>query len=146
MSRITRIKWHRFNCKFCGKGNVRPGGGYWRDGHIAPKFCNTVCYGKSMRKAQRHASGYVLLTVDGEKGARRVFEHVFKMEKKLDRRLKKNETVHHKNGVKVDNRLRNLELWESGHPSGQRPKDLEKDAVQRLRRLGYLVVHPSEFK
>jgi len=45
------------------------------------------------------------------------------MEQHLGRALLPEESVHHINGVRHDNRLENLELWSSSHPAGQRVSD-----------------------
>lgn len=55
------------------------------------------------------------------------------MEDVLGRSLLPNESVHHKNGVRHDNRPENLELWvsESGkHRKGQRVEDLVAFVVE----------------
>lgn len=68
-----------------------------------------------------------------------VNEHVMIMSDYLKRPLLPEETVHHKNGIRDDNRLENLELWSTSQPYGQRVEDKLAWAYEIISRYG-----PSE--
>ena len=73
-------------------------------------------------------SGYVY----GNFGGRKQAQHRVVMEEHLGRPLYSHENVHHKNGVRDDNRIENLELWTTAQPKGQRVEDKIKWAREFL--------------
>jgi hypothetical protein len=98
------------------------------DFHKGPKgegYLNKKGY---VRMVFKHASG---------KGYVRIYQHVLVMQKYLGRELHENESVHHKNGIRNDNRIENLELWNKGQPAGQRVEDKINWCIEFLRQYGY---------
>lgn len=73
--------------------------------------------------------GYVRVYRDG----RLVAQHRLAMEETLGRPLLPEESVHHRNGARSDNRAENLELWSRAQPYGQRVEDKVAFAMEMLR-------------
>ena len=88
-------------------------------------------------KGWRTDRGYVLLFEPTHPNAHKdgyVAEHTKVMAELLGRPLERFEEVHHKNGIRSDNRAANLELWARGmQPPGSRVSDLIDAAVRVLR-------------
>jgi hypothetical protein len=90
---------------------------------------------QSQQKPAKDKDGYVLLYMPSHPNCAvsgGYAEHRLVMEQILGRFLEKNENVHHKNGVRNDNRPENLELWSSRQPKGQRVEDKVEYAVEIL--------------
>lgn len=87
--------------------------------------CNVGEVHQSWKGGYRNADGYVVVS----KGK---LQHRVVMEQYLGRQLTKDENVHHINGVRDDNRIDNLELWNTSQPCGQRIADKVKWARQIL--------------
>lgn len=139
-----------FNCLECGKEVPRRqyerATGYTKY-YSQQKFCSQQCKaanqrtvalerfnrGEYKRHIKRH--GYVWISVPslvtGKKHA--IMEHRWVMSQHLRRALFPEETVHHINGNRQDNRLENLELFTSRHGTGQRITDQIAFAIEMVR-------------
>lgn len=122
-------KCHR--CKItngCLKGKNNP---MWKGGKKTTSFGYVYVY-------LEDKSEFISMCANGV-GTNYVAEHRLIMAKHLNRPLTKKETVHHKNGIRNDNRIDNLEIWSSNHQSGQRLEDQIIWAIELLQNNNYKI-------
>lgn len=138
---LKPLRETRGPCQFEGCGRPQYSDRGWCSAHDKQwrKSGNVQPIGHRRGQPRLLRSGYVQIT-DWEhpnaNSAGRVLEHVMVVTEMLGRPLTLGENVHHKNGVKHDNRPENLELWTTHQPSGQRVEDLVEWAHEILRRYG----------
>ena len=124
----------------CGRQTEATGGSL-RSGHT--KSCG--CYNRDRAKERagpkhpswkggrgRNPDGYMMAYAGP--GRSRVMEHRVIMEKYLNRPLFPDEQVHHRNGLRSDNRIENLELKVGPHGKGMDAKDAVDWAKEILNR------------
>lgn len=113
----VRSKWDGQVCDVEGCG----------DSVKSKGFCvfhyGRLLYGKPLDAPRRNRKGDGYLTSQGYRIIAGKAEHRTVMEEMIGRELFSDETVHHKNGIRHDNRPENLELW-LNQPYGQRVADV----------------------
>lgn len=92
------------NCKYCGKPFYS----------TRNEFCSKECvYAYRKDHGEHHPyfeKGYLVEYKNGYNVKGNAKQHRLIMEKEIGRRLGRDEVVHHKNGIKTDNRIENLQI------------------------------------
>lgn len=115
-------------CKICGKEYFKTTFQSKKDWEQS-KYCSRQCYWKTVSEAVKKrggrpspfkgkgkgwlhkATGYIVMV--HPKTGKKILQHRYVMESDIKRPLLRHENVHHKNRIKTDNRLDNLELMTS---------------------------------
>lgn len=128
-----------FQCQLCGTTKerrlMRTLDGKHSSYDKGQKFCSKECgwKGRAWRPinpdGHMHSSGYMRMHL---RGGGKILKHRDVMSKHLGRPLTDMESVHHKNGNRLDNELSNLELWSRYQPAGQRVVDKVQFAIEIL--------------
>ncbi len=124
----ARLQTKRFGCSVTGCERPHSARGLCKHHYVEWLIAMGRRQGKPSCQYRFEArNGYVYVRNPTHPNAHKnkgiVAQHVAIMSAHLGRALYSHEEVHHRNGVRSDNYLKNLELWTTSHPRGQRVED-----------------------